>query len=119
MTNSHKTDHFLFSLLTVPDENDTLPEFIEKLSSTLSIKDGESLLLKCSVKGVPEPQIEWSKNGEVLHSSDIMDLKYKNGVANLSIGEVFPEDEGEYTCKATNAVGSVTTKCKLIVIRKY
>lgn len=99
-------------------EADEIPEFIEKLSN-LRIKDGESLSLKCSVKGTPEPQVEWTKNGQILRSSDIMDLKYKNGVATLAIGEVYPEDEGDYVCKATNLAGTTTTRCKLTVIRKY
>lgn len=101
----------------MPDEAESAPEFTEELTD-LTIKDGESLLLKCSVKGIPEPMIEWTKNGEVLRSSDIIDLKYKNRVASLSIGEVFPEDEGEYVCKASNSQGSSETKCKLTIIRK-
>ncbi|XP_014484096.1 PREDICTED: myosin light chain kinase, smooth muscle-like, partial [Dinoponera quadriceps] len=50
-----------------------------------------------------------------LSSSEIVDLKYKNGVAILMINEVFPEDKGEYTCLATNSIGSDTTFCKLTV----
>jgi hypothetical protein len=53
-----------------------------------------------------------------LASSDIIDLKYKSGVAMLSINEVFPEDEGIYTCKATNSIGTAETSCKLKVYRK-
>lgn len=48
-----------------------------------------------------------------------MSLKYKGGVATLVINEVFPEDEGEYTCQASNSIGTVTTSCKLTVKRKY
>lgn len=102
----------------VPDEAECTPEFVDKLHD-LTIKDGESLLLKCHVKAVPEAQIEWTKNGEILRSSDIIDLKYKNGVASLAIGEVFPEDEGDYVCKATNSQGTGETRCKLTVIRKF
>ncbi|XP_074598807.1 projectin protein bent isoform X2 [Brevipalpus obovatus] len=101
--------------LTLPDEAECSPEFVDKLHD-LTIKDGESLLLKCHVKAVPEAQIEWTKNGEVLRSSDIIDLKYKNGTASLAIAEVFPEDEGDYLCKATNSQGTGETKCKLTVI---
>lgn len=54
----------------------------------------------------------------MLSSSEIIDLKYKNGVAILTINEVFPEDEGEYTCLATNSIGSDTTACKLTIKRK-
>lgn len=50
-----------------------------------------------------------------LTSSEAVDLKYKNGVATLKISEIFPEDEGEYICIATNSLGSVETKCKLTV----
>jgi hypothetical protein len=90
------------------------PEFIEKLSD-LTIKDGSSLLLKCSVKGDPGPQVEWFKNGEVITSSDIIDLKYKKGVATLGINEVFPEDEGTYVCKAFNSLGQIESTCKLTI----
>lgn len=52
---------------------------------------------------------------QILNSSDIIDLKYKNKIATLSIKEVYPEDEGEYVCKATNSLGVAQTKCKLTV----
>lgn len=54
-----------------------------------------------------------------LSSSDVVDLKYKGGVATLTINEVFPEDEGEYCCEATNSMGASKTKCKLKIKRKY
>lgn len=53
-----------------------------------------------------------------LSSSEALDLKYKGGIATLAINEVFPEDEGQYTCKATNAMGTAETTCKLTVKRK-
>lgn len=90
------------------------PEFKKPLQN-LTVKDGEELLLQCIVEADPEPQISWSKNGNKISSSEIIDLKYKNGVATLKINEVYPEDEGEYVCKATNSVGSTETKCRLTV----
>lgn len=93
------------------------PEFKTALKD-LQIRDGETLTLTCSVSGDPEPQITWSKNGKQISSSEIMDLKYKHGVATLTINEVFPEDEGVYTCTATNSIGETDTKCKLLIKRK-
>lgn len=55
---------------------------------------------------------------QTLSSSEIIDLKYKNGIATLHINEVYPEDEGEYACKATNSVGVSETKCQLKIKRK-
>lgn len=88
------------------------PEFTEALKD-LSVNDGEKLMLQCVVNGDPEPQITWSKNGKSISSSEIMNLKYKNGIATLTINEVYPEDEGVYTCTATNSVGATETKCNL------
>ena len=41
------------------------PKFIEKLASTKTINDGDTLELKVKVHGDPEPQIKWSKNDKV------------------------------------------------------
>jgi len=90
------------------------PEFTKALKD-LEINDGETLVLQCTVVGDPEPQITWTKNGKTISSSEIMNLKYKNGVAKLTINEVYPEDEGVYTCTATNSVGTTETKSKLTV----
>lgn len=47
--------------------------------------------------------------------SQVVDLKYKNGVASLAINEIFPEDEGVYSLKAINSQGETETKCKVTV----
>ncbi|KPU74929.1 uncharacterized protein Dana_GF19006, isoform G [Drosophila ananassae] len=102
-------------LILPPDDSLMFkPEFIVPLHD-LNIHDGEQLVLSCHVKGDPEPQITWSKNGKSISSSDIIDLKYRNGVATLTINEVFPEDEGIFTCTATNSISAVETKCKLTI----
>lgn len=91
------------------------PGFSGELPASLSIKDGEALCLKCTVKGDPEPQVAWFKDGQPVSSSDIIDLKYRQGLASLTINEVFPEDEGTYVCKATSSLGAAETKCVLKV----
>ena len=58
----------------------------------------------------------WTKDGKALTSNEILEVKYKNGTATVTIKEVFPEDAGRYSCKATNTKGSVETSSKIKVI---
>lgn len=41
------------------------PSFSKELKD-LTVNDGESLTLICSVLGDPEPQITWTKNNKVI-----------------------------------------------------
>ena len=92
------------------------PSFLTGLKPTLEIRDGNRLELTVSVKGDPDPQVTWSKDGKPITSSEIMEVKYKNGTATVLIAEVFPEDAGKYTCRATNTKGSVETSSKVVIL---
>lgn len=82
----------------------------------MEIKDGAKMELTVSVKGDPDPQVTWTKDGKSISSSEIMEVKYKNGKATVLVNEVFPEDAGKYTCRATNSKGSVETSSKVVVL---
>jgi len=94
------------------------PSFMSGLNPNMDIVDGTRLELKVSVKGDPLPQVTWTKDGKDLNSNDIMEVKYKNGIATVTINEIYPEDAGKYTCKATNAKGSVETSSTIKVTPK-
>lgn len=104
-------------LALLPDDSEmTPPSFMTGLKPEQSLKDGTKLELKVQVKGDPDPMVTWLKDGKPISSSEIMEVKYKNGFASVIINEVFPEDGGKYTCKATNSKGSVETSSKVIII---
>jgi hypothetical protein len=42
--------------------------------SEMTIKDGEALKLTCIVKGDPDPNVTWLKNGEVIGQFIIIHL---------------------------------------------
>ena len=72
------------------------------------IKEGDSAKLICKiVKGVPEPQVSWFKNGNPLPKEMNTTL--------LSITNVTNEDEGRYTCKAENS-GGFTNDSKYVTV---
>lgn len=104
--------------LVLPPDDSLMcpPSFLTGLKPTLEIKDGSRLELKVAVKGDPDPQVTWTKDGKPISSSEIMEVKYKNGSASVLINEVFPEDGGKYTCRATNTKGSVETSSKVVIL---
>lgn len=106
--------------LALPPDDSLMcpPSFLSGLNPNMEIIDGTRLELKVSVKGDPLPQVTWTKEGKELASNDIIEVKYKNGVAFLIVNEIYPEDSGKYTCKATNAKGSVETSSTIKVTPK-
>lgn len=91
------------------------PSFILPLSP-VHVMDGQSVDLTCIVKGEPIPRIQWYHNGEpVQERKEIVLLQDSKGVCNLAISEVFPEDAGQYDCRATNILGEEKCSTSLSV----
>ncbi len=103
--------------LALPPDDSLMcaPSFVSGLKPELGVGDGERLELRVSVKGDPDPQVTWTKDGKPISSTTAMEVKYKNGVSSITIAEVFPEDAGRFACKATNTKGSVETSSKVTV----
>lgn len=91
------------------------PRFVKQLSP-IRVMDGEKVLFTCKVTGKPTPRVEWLHNGEVVHEAkDVVISQDSEGVCSLAISEVFPENAGEYTCRAVNKIGEAICKSSLIV----
>ncbi|XP_050453317.1 basement membrane-specific heparan sulfate proteoglycan core protein isoform X8 [Cataglyphis hispanica] len=72
----------------------------------LQVKRGSRVRLMCSASGYPQPNVAWSK---YVHGVTIHDTYSRTAATPLSaVYEIFSvssDDEGSYTCQATNAVG--------------
>ncbi|XP_047984699.1 neuroglian-like [Leguminivora glycinivorella] len=65
---------------------------------------GKNVELYCIFGGTPLPEIVWKKDGQTILWSDR--VKQINYGKTLVINPVTYEDEGAYTCEASNGVGS-------------
>lgn len=65
---------------------------------------GKKIELFCIFGGTPLPQIIWSKNGELIISSDR--VTQGNYGKSLIIKHVNFDDQGTYSCEASNGVGT-------------
>lgn len=95
---------------------ETLPKFKEQLKDVRCC-DGDSVRLECNVEATPAPAtITWEKDGKKLQqTSDDFSTSYVDGRAILSIKRVYPEDEGEYKCIASNSIGKTESSACTIV----
>ena len=91
------------------------PTFVKRLSP-VRVMDGETVSMTCVVQGKPTPKVEWYHDKKpIKEGKQITILQDSEGVCNLAISEVFPEDAGEYTCQAINQVGEAICSTSLVV----
>jgi hypothetical protein len=100
---------------TLTLKDDTVPpKFMQKLHD-VTLTTGNPLELIATFVGTPEPEITWVLDGEPLVTSPACEVVTKEGTSKLLIGEVEPEDAGNYKCVARNNVGKATTGSSVIV----
>lgn len=91
------------------------PKFTKQLED-LTQTEGQPVRFEAKVSGIPKPDVHWYLDGEELTDAQIYDfINTEDGTCVLVIQETFPEDEGQYICKATNEYGSATSSAQLFL----
>ncbi|KAM8770634.1 myosin light chain kinase, smooth muscle isoform 2-T2 [Rhynchonycteris naso] len=82
----------------------------------LCIKEGATAKFEGRVRGYPEPQVTWHRNGQPITSGGrfLLDCGIR-GSFSLVIRAVCEEDNGKYTCEATNGSGARQVTVELTV----
>ncbi|CAN0178076.1 unnamed protein product [Lampetra fluviatilis] len=107
----------------VVDDDDELtrsgaPWFKRPLKNT-QVVDGEPVRFLVRIVGSPRPEVTWWFEGEPLEDGE----EYQYVVRGedtycLYLPETFPDDEGEYMCKAVSPKGSAASTCILTIESK-
>ena len=79
------------------------------------ITEGQPTQLDVRVSGIPEPEIAWIKDGRPVRTGERMHAEKMGDLYSLKISEVDIEDEGIYTCQATNEAGTASSQADLSV----
>jgi hypothetical protein len=97
------------------------PLITTDLDAALSATKGESMTLKLAATGTPKPDIVWIRGSDELVPSDRIQVTAEgDDTYTLTILNVQPDDQGEYTAKITNVGGSLKSKkCKVTVSSKF
>uniref|UniRef100_A0A8C0CKD5 Myosin light chain kinase, smooth muscle n=1 Tax=Balaenoptera musculus TaxID=9771 RepID=A0A8C0CKD5_BALMU len=82
----------------------------------LCIKEGATAKFEGRVRGYPEPQVTWHRNGQPIAGGGrfLLDCGTR-GTFSLVIHAVREEDKGKYTCEATNGSGARQVTVELTV----
>uniref|UniRef100_A0A0G2JGI1 Nexilin n=1 Tax=Mus musculus TaxID=10090 RepID=A0A0G2JGI1_MOUSE len=105
---------------TTEDEEQTrsgAPWFKKPLRNT-SVVDSEPVRFTVKVTGEPKPEITWWFEGEILQDGEDYQYIERGETYCLYLPETFPEDGGEYMCKAVNNKGSAASTCILTIESK-
>lgn len=102
---------FLLQSFLLADE-----PIISTFNQEFSAVEGSSVNLPCDVTGDPKPAIIWYKSGIELISDEILEIENDG---SLTIKKVKESDEGEFTCKAVNIIGTSDQVIKLSVKGLY
>lgn len=87
------------------------PVFVEPLKQPPPLREGEHAYMSARVQPTDDPdlRIEWFINGRPLKTGSRVKTICDFGFVVLEISPCYPEDSGEYVCKARNSAGEATT----------
>ena len=99
------------------------PTVTSDLEAGIQATKGESLTIKIVASGTPRPDVVWMRGNDELVPSDRVQVTAPTAEGDdtytLTILNVQPEDQGDYSAKITNVGGSLKTKkCKVTVASK-
>lgn len=97
-----KIDSFNFLLLSAKPNITTPPP------KSYTATKGDMIVLQCSAHGTPKPEIIWAKknSGRAVIGSHFV------------LENALPEDTGNWTCRASNFMGTDTADVEIVVASK-
>lgn len=88
-----------------------LPKFLKELNSVAGLFEGQPAHLEAHLTPVNDPnlKISWLKDGKPLGVGSRFCTVHDFGLVTLDILYTLPEDQGTYTCVASNELGQAQT----------
>ncbi|XP_035302232.1 titin isoform X4 [Cricetulus griseus] len=92
---------FIFS----SDITNEPPKIFQEMPRNASCREGDSIILECSISGEPQPVVTWLHNGVLIKQNQKFVVEKVNYSHRLYIYDVNSQDSGSYECVAENDSG--------------
>ena len=93
-----------------PGRSISAPSLLQRPVET-TVNESQTAILKCTAAGNPPPKVTWAK----VNSSLPVGRHVVESSGALILQDVRPGDEGQYTCKAENLLGTINASARLSV----
>ncbi|XP_075228530.1 methenyltetrahydrofolate synthase domain-containing protein lost [Lycorma delicatula] len=106
------------SLVVTAKTKTDIPESEPKFNGEvgeISVNRNDSLCIAASITGNPVPDVEWSKDGDIVPQSGRTQLLCDGNKVELKINLCKMNDAGVYKCKLTNKLGEAECSVKVVV----
>ncbi|XP_078377742.1 limbic system-associated membrane protein-like [Oculina patagonica] len=110
----HDNTRFECKLVTLSDEIVSVVQLIVTEAPQLntspvhaSYNEGSLVNISCTASGIPDPDVQWIRNGKVKTSG--------KKTAFLTFNNISRADDGQYTCRANNSAGTDEHHVTLVV----
>ncbi|XP_067883532.1 myelin-associated glycoprotein-like [Heterodontus francisci] len=80
-----------------------------QINSSLTVREGSSLLIYCITQSKPESRLQWMKDGAPISNS------YSGNVVTKMFADIKYADDGYYQCEARNKHGTVSSWMNITV----
>lgn len=97
------------------------PKITKALVDT-EVDEGKTLVLEVEIYSVPEPTIVWTKDGQEVHSDARIKItrdSIRSETYSLTLNIVKGSDSGDYEVKATNFLGTSSSKSRVVVQSEF
>lgn len=105
---------FSYSLLLI-----SVAPILRRRLESLEVAVNHVAKFTCEVETAPNVRFQWYKAGREIYDGDKYSIRTSNYLSTLEILRPQVVDCGEYSCKASNQHGSVSSTALLTVTGKY